>query len=213
MLARTPSKVCAVRVGLLTLCLVLGAGLVQGVEAQQRPQFREPPVAEAGALEAALEAAEAESEAPVVRLRAERELRDGKLCLTYNQVRPGPTLYMDPDDTHRIYLENQLRPFTANELMQFNPPVLMAGETKEVADFLAATSGVTNLHTHGLHVSPRGRSDNVLLKINPGRANLYTFGLPANHAPGTHWYHAHLHGSTALQVQGGMSGARIVRPP
>lgn len=206
--ARTSSKNRAVNAWILVLSLVPVAGFAQDGEAPKRPQFREPPVAQAAALEAM-----ADSEAPVVALRAQRQLEDDTLCLTYNQERPGPTIYMDPNGTHRVYLENHLKPFTAAELVQFDPPVLMPGEPQEVADFLAATSGVTNLHTHGLHVSPRGRSDNVLLKINPKRSNLYTLSLPANHAPGTHWYHAHLHGSTALQVQGGMSGALIVRPP
>ena len=29
-------------------------------------------------------------------------------------------------------------------------------------------------------------------------------------APGTHWYHAHKHGSTAINVMEGMSGAFII---
>ena len=29
-------------------------------------------------------------------------------------------------------------------------------------------------------------------------------------APGTHWYHAHKHGSTALNVSNGMAGAIII---
>jgi L-ascorbate oxidase len=79
-------------------------------------------------------------------------------------------------------------------------------------ELISESSSVTNLHTHGLHVSPSGRSDNVMLKINPGKQNTYTIDLPKEHAPGTHWYHAHLHGSTAVQVQGGMAGALIVDP-
>jgi len=34
--------------------------------------------------------------------------------------------------------------------------------------------------------------------------------LPANHVAGTFWFHAHKHGSTALQVSSGMAGALIV---
>ena len=29
-------------------------------------------------------------------------------------------------------------------------------------------------------------------------------------APGTHWYHAHKHGSTAINVGNGMTGAFII---
>src|SRR5207244_4495914 len=33
----------------------------------------------------------------------------------------------------------------------------------------------TNLHTHGLHVSPEGKSDNVLSKSNPASSPITTF--------------------------------------
>lgn len=207
---RTPSKLGACASVLLTLCLIAVAVPAEGAEAPQRPQFREPPVAERTMMKMKTTAAE---EQAVVVLHAQEQEEDDTLCLTYSQQRPGPTIYMDPGSSHQIYVENSLKGFTSAQLEQFNPPVLQAGETDEVATFLSESSSITNLHTHGLHVSPRGRSDNVLLRIDSGRSNLYTIDLPPNHAPGTHWYHAHLHGSTALQVQGGMSGALIVRPP
>src|SRR5882672_7818644 len=74
----------------------------------------------------------------------------------------------------------------------------------------------TNLHSHGLWVSPSGNSDNVLLSINPGVDFEYIYNLPPDHPAGTFWYHSHRHGSTALQVSSGMAGALIVhgdRPP
>jgi L-ascorbate oxidase len=69
----------------------------------------------------------------------------------------------------------------------------------------------TNLHSHGLWVSPSGNSDNVLLSINPGVDFEYIYNLPSDHPAGTFWYHSHRHGSTALQVSSGMAGALIVR--
>ena len=69
----------------------------------------------------------------------------------------------------------------------------------------------TNLHSHGLWVSPAGNSDNVLLSINPGKDFTYYYDLPDDHPSGTFWYHTHRHGSTALQVSSGMAGALIVR--
>lgn len=68
----------------------------------------------------------------------------------------------------------------------------------------------TNLHSHGLWVSPSGNSDNVLLSINPGVDFEYIYNLPPDHPAGTFWYHSHRHGSTALQVSSGMAGALIV---
>ncbi|WP_349617046.1 multicopper oxidase family protein [Azotobacter salinestris] len=69
----------------------------------------------------------------------------------------------------------------------------------------------TNIHTHGLWVSPAGNSDNVLLKIPPQTDFQYEFKVSADHPAGTFWYHPHLHGTTALQVSSGMAGPLIIR--
>jgi FtsP/CotA-like multicopper oxidase with cupredoxin domain len=68
----------------------------------------------------------------------------------------------------------------------------------------------TNLHTHGLWVSPSGHSDNVLISIAPGSAYRYHYELPADHPAGTFWYHPHDHGEGFAQVGSGMAGALIV---
>ncbi len=68
----------------------------------------------------------------------------------------------------------------------------------------------TNLHVHGLHVSPRPPQDDVLLTIEPGCQYQVDVRIPANHHPGTDWYHPHQHGSTALQLSSGMAGALIL---
>ncbi len=71
----------------------------------------------------------------------------------------------------------------------------------------------TNLHVHGLHVSPTGNSDNVLVTIDPGASFDYEYQLPDNHPPGVFWYHPHHHGNVATQVFGGLYGAIIVEDP
>ncbi|WP_435198081.1 multicopper oxidase family protein [Janibacter sp. GS2] len=71
----------------------------------------------------------------------------------------------------------------------------------------------TNLHVHGLHVSPRGRGDNPFRSIAPGESADYEFTLPDDHAPGTYWYHPHRHGHVADQVAAGLYGAIIVEDP
>ncbi|MFF1895247.1 multicopper oxidase family protein [Streptomyces sp. NPDC058206] len=68
----------------------------------------------------------------------------------------------------------------------------------------------TNLHVHGLHVSPSGNSDNVFVHIRPGETFHYAYQFPKNLAPGTYWYHSHAHTMSAPQVAGGMSGVLIV---
>lgn len=71
----------------------------------------------------------------------------------------------------------------------------------------------TNLHVHGLHVSPLGNSDNALLSIEPGTSFHYEYRLPANHPPGVFWYHPHRHGMVADQIFGGLYGAIVVQDP
>jgi FtsP/CotA-like multicopper oxidase with cupredoxin domain len=71
----------------------------------------------------------------------------------------------------------------------------------------------TNLHTHGLYVSPLGNSDNPFISVDPGQSFRYEFHLPADHPPGVYWYHPHRHGLVADQVSGGLYGAIIVTDP
>ena len=69
----------------------------------------------------------------------------------------------------------------------------------------------TNLHTHGLHVSPSGNSDNVFLTVPPGQSEDFEFRLPANHPSGLFWYHPHTHHFSNEQVRNGISGASSSR--
>ena len=73
-----------------------------------------------------------------------------------------------------------------------------------------ALDDATNLHTHGLAVSPLGNSDNVFLHVAPGGAQDYEIRVAPSHAPGLYWYHPHAHGHSDDQVRNGMSGALIV---
>jgi FtsP/CotA-like multicopper oxidase with cupredoxin domain len=110
----------------------------------------------------------------------------------------SPTIEVSPGTTVRITLHNKLPadPSCTDPAHEVNRPHCFNG---------------TNLHSHGLWVSPAGNGDNVLLSINPGVTFQYEYNLPADHPSGTFWYHTHRHGSTALQVSSGMAGALIVR--
>lgn len=70
----------------------------------------------------------------------------------------------------------------------------------------------TNLHTHGLHVSPQGNGDNPFVSIAAGSAFDYSYRIPADHPTGTYWYHPHHHGYIADQLFGGLAGALLVDP-
>jgi FtsP/CotA-like multicopper oxidase with cupredoxin domain len=49
----------------------------------------------------------------------------------------------------------------------------------------------TNLHFHGLEISPSGHADNIFLSIGPGQSFQYHFRLPLGAPTGTFWYHSH----------------------
>src|SRR5262249_5275911 len=74
---------------------------------------------------------------------------------TYNVSYVGPTLWAQPGDLLDILL--------VNDLPEGQP---------------------SNLHTHGLHVSPLGNSDNVLLEIEPDTSNHYKIQIPDDHPEG-----------------------------
>lgn len=76
----------------------------------------------------------------------------------------------------------------------------------------------TNLHTHGLQVTPHlfepegtldEKSDYITIK--PGEEKSYTFSLAEDHPCGTYWYHPHRHNSVAIQAWSGMAGLILVR--
>ncbi|MEV6583905.1 multicopper oxidase family protein [Streptomyces sp. NPDC051582] len=68
----------------------------------------------------------------------------------------------------------------------------------------------TNLHLHGMHVSPRPPADDIFIAIKYGQTYDYTYKVPGSALPGTYWYHSHAHGFSAPQVAGGESGVLIV---
>lgn len=72
-------------------------------------------------------------------------------------------------------------------------------------------SAPTNLHYHGLHVSPQGTADNVFLSLSPGETYTYEFTIPENHYSTTAYYHPHRHGYVADQVFAGLGGIFVVR--
>ena len=52
------------------------------------------------------------------------------------------------------------------------------------AQLVNRLSAPTNLHVHGLHVSPEGNGDSPLVTVNPGQTFDYDYQLPHDHPPG-----------------------------
>jgi suppressor of ftsI len=91
------------------------------------------------------------------------------------------------------------------------PPVwrLKPGDTLTVA-LHNRLQQPTNLHFHGLHVSPRGHGDNVFLHVEPGESFRYRIRIPRDHDAGQYWFHSHAHGFVSQQIIAGLSGAIII---
>ncbi len=100
---------------------------------------------------------------------------------TYNGSYVGPTLKAQPGDLLDLEVVNRL-----------------------------PSGQITNLHTHGLHVSPLGNGDNVLLEIKPGESNRYQIRIPADHPSGLYWYHPHHHTKVYDQLSMGLSGLIVI---
>jgi FtsP/CotA-like multicopper oxidase with cupredoxin domain len=153
----------------------------------------------------------------------------------FNQGVPGATFLVDPGTTMNLVLNNRLpvkSPFTGDQCgthSHSEAPPKSALPKPEC--FMH-----TNLHTHGLFVSPcsldmndniscgpyaidgirpplKSSSDDVLIDIYPQQKANYCIVLPDFHAPGTYWYHSHLHGASGYQVASGMAGVIIIREP
>jgi FtsP/CotA-like multicopper oxidase with cupredoxin domain len=131
---------------------------------------------------------------------------DGKAARlrSMNGSIPAPTLRVDVGDRLRIKVVNQLPPNPSSGL---RPSHLRYPNS-------------TNLHTHGLHVSPGLVSagvygdyvmDDPQLGIQPGQSRQHEYRIGVDHPPGAYWYHPHLHGASSIQVGSGMAGALIVK--
>jgi suppressor of ftsI len=108
------------------------------------------------------------------------DLSEGLGTMSYEGSIPGPTLRVRPGDRLKIRLINSL-----------------GGRD-------------TNLHTHGMHVSPSGNSDNVFIHVQDNEIFDYEYEIPADHPAGLYWYHPHVHGNSREQVEGGLAGAIVV---
>ncbi|MFJ6141755.1 multicopper oxidase family protein [Kitasatospora sp. NPDC092286] len=93
----------------------------------------------------------------------------------------------------------------------YMPPTLRIrpGDRVEL-DMVNEWTEDTNLHVHGLHVSPESPSDDIFIEIKPGGTFHYSYRIPHDITPGTYWYHSHADMRSASQVAGGESGIIIV---
>ena len=96
---------------------------------------------------------------------------------------------------------------------RFPGPLLRAAEGDLLrVELVNRLDEPTNLHFHGLHVSPSGNSDNVFVTVPPGGRFLYELRIPPGQG-GTFWYHPHTHHRLARQLWRGLAGPLIIDRP
>ena len=179
-----------------------------------RPLFREPLTLESkdGVLEVRLRARQGQAALDTVATPVQNfllfdyelirgEASDGKR--SGGNLYPAPTLQVFPGERLIVHFENGLTGLTIRDY--FSPQYTPKGQSVPIYPE-QMTSSPINLHTHGLHVSPKGNADNVLLHIPSGMSNTYTYDVPRNMPQGAYWYHSHLHGLTSAQVYEGLVG-------
>lgn len=107
---------------------------------------------------------------------------------------PGPTLKVDQGQILRLRLENNLQNLTIT-------PAQGAA---------AVTEQPINNHTHGMHISPSGSSDNVVLSLPPGDGFVYEYKIDNTQQDGLYWIHTHRHEFSSDQVYRGLSSMLVI---
>jgi FtsP/CotA-like multicopper oxidase with cupredoxin domain len=114
-------------------------------------------------------------------------------AFVYEGKSTAPVIRVSPAETLKIDYVNDL-PVHSKESCAISPCMDM-----------------TNLHFHGLEISPQAPQDNVIdMMAMPGETLHYVVKIPADHPPGLFWYHTHPHGESHRQALDGMSGAIII---
>jgi FtsP/CotA-like multicopper oxidase with cupredoxin domain len=124
--------------------------------------------------------------------------------LTYNGSYPAPTIRVKKGDKLRVNFKNALPNTNSQNILGF-------------------TQNITNLHTHGWHVSPDEPMDNVMRQFKPGQATgldptvnpypPFEYDTSLQEAGTLCYYHPHIHGLTAEQVWGGLGGCLVTEDP
>jgi suppressor of ftsI len=141
-----------------------------------------------------------------------------------------PPLLSDPPETRSPFVLRAINdPDTGKAAFSFagreNPPVIRARPGEDIRlTYINEMSthsqekcvdgpcmNMTNLHFHGLHVSPNAPQDDAItMMAMPGQSLRYVVNIPLDQPPGLYWYHTHPHGESYRQSVDGMSGAIVI---
>jgi suppressor of ftsI len=133
-----------------------------------------------------------EARSPITLIAATHPVT-GKSEFRYGDNDTSPVIRVEPGTVLNVEYKNELAPQSKEDC--FGHPCTQ----------------MTNLHFHGLHVSPNAPQDDVLdMMASPGETLHYSVEVPPQQPPGLYWYHTHSHGESYVQDLDGMSGAIIV---
>jgi suppressor of ftsI len=128
-----------------------------------------------------------------VTLTAASDPVSAKSEFRYRGHNTPPVMRVEPGTTLSVEYKNELNPKSREDC--FGHPCMQ----------------MTNLHFHGLHVSPNAPQDDVLsMMASPGETLHYSVQVLPQQPPGLYWYHTHSHGESYMQDLDGMSGAIVV---
>ena len=133
-----------------------------------------------------------EARSPITLIAATHPVT-GKSEFRYGDNNTSPVIRVEPGTVLNVEYKNELAPQSKEDC--FGHPCMQ----------------MTNLHFHGLHVSPNAPQDDVLdMMASPGETLHYSVRVPPQQPPGLYWYHTHSHGESYVQDLDGMSGAIVV---
>jgi suppressor of ftsI len=141
-----------------------------------------------------------------------------------------PSLVSDPPEARSPFVLRAINdPGTGKAAFSFagqeDPPVIRARPGEDIRltyiNVMSTHSrekcvdgpcmNMTNLHFHGLHVSPNAPQDDAItMMAMPGQSLSYVVNIPLDQPPGLYWYHTHPHGESYRQSLDGMSGAIVI---
>ncbi len=84
---------------------------------------------------------------------------------------PGPTIIMEPGKKYVLQFKN---------LLPYEAPSPVHNDFKD--------PNISNLHTHGIHISGESPGDDVTRFFEGGFGGDFVYDIPADHMGGTYWY-------------------------
>jgi len=170
---------------------------------------------------------DANTQQGLTEFRSSKGLLNLQMTAVYATADPnGPNMPSNPElgtpDEQQIYprLAYDCKDST-HEVVSYGGPFLRVqpGDRIHIEFINGLSTQRTNIHFHGLEVSPHTEVNGTygdfvgrpyVEATAPGNTRTFDFVIPRTQPPGPYWYHAHVHGVSEMQVGCGLAGALYV---